>query len=78
MLAAAAAVFLSLANYQAAFATLPDALREDITQRWGTASADPMFDGSDFRLPSLTYGNVAVSVQPARGYNMIQRQLPCS
>ncbi len=63
-------VFLSLASYQAAFATLPDALREDITQRWGAASADPMFDGSDFRLPILTYGNVAVGVQPARGYNI--------
>ena len=63
-------VFLSLANYQAAFATLPDALREDITERWGAASADPMFDGSDFRLPILTYGNVAVGVQPARGYNI--------
>ena len=63
-------VFLSLANYQAAFDTLPDALREDITERWGAASADPMFDGSDFRLPILTYGNVAVGVQPARGYNI--------
>ena len=72
-------VFLSLANYQAAFATLPDALREDINERWGAASADPMFDGSDFRLSILTYGNVAVGVQPARGYNIDPKgHLPCS
>jgi cobaltochelatase CobN len=63
-------VFLSLADYQIAFAALPDTLRGDITMRWGEADADPMFDGNDFRLPILTYGNVAVGVQPARGYNI--------
>ena len=63
-------VTLSVADYETAFAELPDQVRTDVTARWGAALADPMFDGAAFRLPILTFGNVAVGVQPARGYNI--------
>ena len=63
-------VTLPLADYKTAFAELPDDVRQAVESRWGTAEDDPMFDGADFRLAVLTFGHIAVGVQPARGYNI--------
>lgn len=61
---------LSLADYLAHFDTLPAALRTRITERWGDPSRDPFFADGAFQLPIRLYGNAAVAIQPARGYNI--------
>ena len=52
------------------FKTLPTAMKTAIADRWGAVDDDPMFDGSGFRLPIMLFGNAAIGVQPARGYNI--------
>ncbi|MDB5503021.1 MAG: hydrogenobyrinic acid a,c-diamide cobaltochelatase [Tardiphaga sp.] len=60
----------SLAEYAAAFATLPDNVQRAVETRWGRAENDPhVLDGA-FRLGLHRFGNVVVGVQPARGYNI--------
>ncbi|MEM8624747.1 MAG: cobaltochelatase subunit CobN [Pseudomonadota bacterium] len=61
---------LSLADYEASFATLPDDVRQRVTERWGPASADPFVEQGAFRLALHRFGNAVVGVQPARGYNI--------
>ncbi|MFC4594786.1 cobaltochelatase subunit CobN [Sphingobium tyrosinilyticum] len=61
---------LSLTDYEAAFRSLPEAAREAITTRWGGAEADTFFRENAFHLPVHRFGNVAIAVQPARGYNI--------
>ncbi|HTE95412.1 MAG TPA: cobaltochelatase subunit CobN, partial [Bradyrhizobium sp.] len=59
-----------LANYEAAFATLPDNVRRAIEARWGKAEQDPHVADGQFRLGLHRFGNIVVGVQPARGYNI--------
>ena len=66
---------LSFADYNLFFATLPDALRAQVLDRWGPPDADPFFrpgetDCGAFAIPTYRCGNVAIALQPARGYNI--------
>jgi len=61
---------LTLGQYETFFETLPKALRDDVTERWGPPKDDPYFDGDAFVLAVHRFGNVAIGVQPARGYNI--------
>ncbi|TAN78326.1 MAG: cobaltochelatase subunit CobN, partial [Magnetospirillum sp.] len=66
---------LSLPEYYGFFNSLPQGLRDRVTQRWGEPEADPFFvkgrlHCGDFVLPATRFGKVTVAVQPARGYNM--------
>ena len=66
---------LSFADYSAFFATQPVAVQRAVTDRWGAAERDPFFrpgrlDCGRFAIPGFRAGNVAVLVQPARGYNI--------
>ncbi|MBA67781.1 MAG: cobaltochelatase subunit CobN, partial [Rhizobiales bacterium] len=61
---------LSLADYRAFFAALPEAVRAEVTTRWGNPEADPFFAEGAFRLPLLLFGKAVVGIQPARGYNI--------
>ncbi|MGR3756094.1 MAG: cobaltochelatase subunit CobN [Tranquillimonas sp.] len=66
---------LSLADYHIAWSALPHDLRQKVTDRWGPPEADPFFEPGEvdcgrFRLSVLTFGNVVVGLQPARGYNI--------
>ncbi len=66
---------LSLAEYSAFFATLSPAVQQAISERWGPAERDPFFrpgriDCGRFAIPGFRVGNVAVLIQPARGYNI--------
>lgn len=65
-------VCLPLADYEAAFARLPEAVRRQVTERWGDPVQDPHFraDLGGFALALLPLGNVVVGIQPARGYNI--------
>jgi cobaltochelatase CobN len=66
---------LSLPDYYAFFHSLPEAVRDAVTARWGSPEADPSFvkgelHCGDFVIAALRFGNVAIGVQPARGYNI--------
>jgi len=58
-----------LARYRALFSTLPEKIRTEVTTRWGDPAADPFVRGENFHLPALTFGNVAIILQPSRGYS---------
>src|SRR5271155_4084442 len=66
---------LSFADYSAFFTTLPVAVQWAVTDRWGAAERDPFFrpgrlDCGRFAIPGFRAGNVAVLIQPARGYGI--------
>ena len=63
-------VHLAKDIYLQFFKTLPAVMQAAISDRWGAVDDDPMFDGSGFRLPIMLFGNAAIGVQPARGYNI--------
>ncbi|MBI2717380.1 MAG: cobaltochelatase subunit CobN [Rhizobiales bacterium] len=60
----------ALADYQRHFAALAEPVRARITSRWGEPAGDPFVALGAFQLPVRVYGNVAVMIQPARGYNI--------
>lgn len=64
------ATTLAAADYRRHFAALPAEVQSAITERWGASERDPFFAVDAFALPVLVYGNVAVAIQPARGYNI--------
>ena len=59
-----------LARYRELFATLPEQIRTEVTARWGDPATDPFVRGDTFHLPALIFGNIAVLLQPARGYHL--------
>ena len=61
---------LPLTKYQHLFATLPEMIRNAVTGRWGAPEADPFCRADGFHLPVLIFGNVAILLQPARGYHL--------
>ena len=66
---------LSFADYSAFFATLSSSLQQAVTAHWGPAERDPFFrpgrlDCGRLAIPGFWAGNVAVLIQPARGYNV--------
>ena len=73
--AAAAEETFSYAEYASFFATLPSAVQQAVLDRWGPAERDPFFregrlDCGRFAIPGFRAGNVAVLIQPARGYGI--------
>ncbi len=61
---------LTLAQYKAHYAELPGSLRNEVEGRWGSPEDDPFVRNNAFHLAVRIYGNAAVAVQPARGYNI--------
>ena len=66
---------IALPDYLSFFHSLPPAVREAVTARWGGPETDPFFrpgavSCGRFLLPVLVLGNVTVGIQPARGYNI--------
>ena len=62
-------------EYSAFFATLPQSVQQRVSAQWSSAERDPFFHPSrltcgDFAIPGFRTGNIAVLVQPARGYNL--------
>ncbi|MGX9297258.1 cobaltochelatase subunit CobN [Tsukamurella paurometabola] len=57
------------ATYRAWFATLPQDLREAVTEHWGEAPGSLFTTGSgDIAIAALRFGNLTVMVQPPRGF----------
>ncbi|HLT77965.1 MAG TPA: cobaltochelatase subunit CobN [Ferrovibrio sp.] len=65
-----ARVCYPLGAYRLFFDGLPEQLRARVIARWGEPEADPHLREDGFALPVLLLGNVAVLIQPARGYNI--------
>jgi cobaltochelatase CobN len=63
-------VALPMADYLTHYKALPWAVRSRIEDRWGPPDTDPFIEGDAFKLSILTFGNVVVGLQPARGYNI--------
>ncbi len=61
---------LTLAQYRDHYTEFPESLRAEVEERWGAPENDPFQKGGAFHLAVRIYGNVAVAVQPARGYNI--------
>ncbi len=61
---------LPLDDYLAFFERLPEGARRRMTERWGRPEDDPFFRDGVFAIPAFRCGNVAVGLQPARGYNI--------
>ena len=63
---------LPLADYERLLAALPASAQAKIAARWGAPSADPSFDPDlqAFRLAIRHHGNVALGVQPSRGFDL--------
>jgi len=61
---------LSLKDYKAFFAALPESIQSGMTARWGAPEADPFVIGDVFALPLARFGETLVGIQPARGYNI--------
>ena len=68
----AGGVALPLQRYLDHYNALPPRLRDKIEGRWGAPTTDPFFDPDTqaFKLSVLTFGKVALGLQPARGYNI--------
>lgn len=61
---------LPASRYREIFAALPAKLQAAVTARWGAVENDPFFREGAFELPCVVFDNVAVAIQPARGYNI--------
>jgi cobaltochelatase CobN len=61
---------LTLARYAELFATLPTKVRDEVTARWGHPATDPFVRDNTFHLPALLSGNIAILLQPGRGYQL--------
>jgi cobaltochelatase CobN len=67
--------FLSLADYEIFFGALPAEARDKIIERWGPPEADPFYRAGEtscggFAISAFRLGNIAIGLQPARGYNI--------
>ncbi len=57
------------ATHRAWFATLPQDLRDAVTEHWGEAPGSLFTTGSgDIAIAALRFGNLTVMVQPPRGF----------
>ncbi len=56
-----------LADYEAALADLPEALRADLFAAWGAPGEDPAVVDGAFRFAAVRRGGVLVALQPERG-----------
>jgi cobaltochelatase CobN len=66
---------LSMADYQMFLGGLDPEARARVAERWGPAEGDPGYRPGDldcgrFAIAAFRCGNVAVCLQPARGYNI--------
>ena len=61
---------LSLTDYKAAFATLPQVSQQAITDRWGLPENDIKCRDGRLMISGIRLGETFVGIQPARGFNI--------
>jgi len=64
----AAPARVPLVDYLRHFEALPEALQADIRKHWGEPPGTLYIDGTDIVLAGLLLGNVALMIQPPRGF----------
>jgi cobaltochelatase CobN len=64
------AISFDLDAYEVCFQSLPPAVQDAVTARWGAAIDDPLVFENAIQLPFIRFGKVVVGIQPARGYNI--------
>jgi cobaltochelatase CobN len=64
----AAPARVPLADYLRHFEALPEKLRAEIREHWGEPPGTLYIDGTDIVLAGLLLGNVALMIQPPRGF----------
>jgi len=64
----AAPARVPLADYLRHFEALPEKLRDEIREHWGEPPGSLYIDGTDIVLAGLLLGNVALMIQPPRGF----------
>jgi cobaltochelatase CobN len=65
---AAAPARVPLADYLRHFEALPEKLQAEIREHWGEPPGSLYIDGTDIVLAGLLLGNVALMIQPPRGF----------
>lgn len=63
-------VYLSKADFEAYYQTIPADLKTTIEAQWGSPYKDPYFVQNRFVFNGFVAGNVLVSIQPGRGYHV--------
>ncbi len=63
---------ISMSLYKDLFASLPVQIQDEVSAKWGEPENDPFYLPSEdaFAISMCRFGNVAVGIQPARGYNI--------
>ncbi|MGB5711593.1 MAG: cobaltochelatase subunit CobN, partial [Waterburya sp.] len=66
---------LSVAEYQQYWNTLPEAVQQGITDRWGDGEMGEMgemkmFNQRCIQIPGIQLGKVFIGIQPSRGYDL--------
>jgi cobaltochelatase CobN len=64
----AAPARVPLADYLRHFEALPESLQTQIREQWGEPPGSLYIDGTDIVLAGLLLGNVALMIQPPRGF----------
>ena len=59
--------FLSLEEYQAHWARLPENFKQEVIAAWGEPEADPSVSEGQFRARWLRLGKLTIALQPDRG-----------
>ena len=67
---AASGLGLALDDYRSHFSDLPVVVQQAVESRWGSPLTDPFAHDNVFILPIHRFGNIAIGIQPARGYNI--------
>jgi len=62
--------WFSFNDYRSFFKGLPLAIQSAVMDRWGAPETDPFAAQDGFAIPAFRCGNIAVLLQPARGYNI--------
>jgi cobaltochelatase CobN len=68
-----ASLAMTVTDYAALFAELPDAFRDSVTSAWGSPDADPLFEDGAFRFAAIQSGALTIAVQPDRGCRETRR-----
>jgi cobaltochelatase CobN len=58
---------LSIKDYQQYWQTLPEPVRQGITDRWG--DVETYHGNKSLQIPGIQLGNVFIGIQPSRGYD---------
>lgn len=61
---------LPLATYVEALKTLPESLRNQLSETWGAPEADPDAHDGAFHFAALELGNILLALQPERGKSL--------